>query len=107
MAQVTLRIGGRDYIVGCRDGEEAHLAQLGRLLDARAEEALRAVGGTNETRQLLLAGLLLADELASAGGGAAPAPAPPADDTLGARLEALANRVEAIAAGLEGAHAKA
>lgn len=97
MAQITITVGGREYAVNCRDGEEAHLRKLGGLLDARAEEAKAAVGGVNEARQLLLAGLLMADELHSAN--AAPRAASGPDLTIA--LEALATRVEAIASALE------
>lgn len=98
MAQIVINVGGREYAVTCRDGEEAHLRKLGTLLDARAEEARAAVGGVNEARQLLLAGLLLADELHSGGGAATPAPAQP---DLSPALERLADRIEAIASALE------
>lgn len=97
MAQITITVGGREYAVTCRDGEEAHLRTLGSLLDARAEEARAAVGGVNETRQLLLAGLLLADEVHSN----APASPAVADLDIAVALEALATRIEAIASALE------
>lgn len=99
MADVTLEIGGRRYDVACRDGEEAHLRRLGELLDAKAGQARAAVGGVNEVRQLLLAALLLADELVEArGGAAAPAAIDPATadavERLAARAERLAERLE-------------
>lgn len=97
MAQIVITVGGREYAVTCRDGEEAHLRKLGTLLDARAEEARAAVGGVNETRQLLLAGLLLADEIHSGG-----APSHEVENLdIAVALEALATRVEAIASALE------
>jgi cell division protein ZapA len=99
MAQIVITVGGREYAVTCRDGEEAHLRKLGALMDARAEEARAAVGGVNEARQLLLAGLLLADELQS-GNSSAPTPAPAQPD-LSPALERLADRIEAIASALE------
>lgn len=96
MAQVTLTVGGRDYPVACRDGEEAHLLRLAGILDARVREVGATMGGVNEARQLLLAGLLLADE--ASGGGEAPRAATelvPALDLLAARIEKLADRLEA------------
>jgi cell division protein ZapA len=97
MAQITITVGGREYAVTCRDGEEAHLRKLGTLLDTRAEEARAAVGGVNEARQLLLAGLLLADELHSG----ATTNHVVADLDIAIALEALAARVEGIASALE------
>jgi cell division protein ZapA len=63
MADVRLSIGGHEYIVTCQDGEEAHLLMLGDMVDAKVREAGGAMGGLNESRQLLFASLLLADKL--------------------------------------------
>lgn len=97
MAQAVLRVGGRRYDLACRAGEEAHFERLAALVDAKAVEAERAVGGGNEARQLLLAALLLADDLIEARNDAAPS----ADPETAARLEALAARIEKLAATLE------
>jgi len=62
MSEVTLRIGGKAYKVACADGEEAHLARLGAMID----DKLRAMGAgaaATEAQNLLFAGLFLADEL--------------------------------------------
>lgn len=63
MAKVDLMIGGHAYTVACRDGEEARLAELASLVDGKAQDARRALGGVSEARQLLFAALLLADDL--------------------------------------------
>jgi cell division protein ZapA len=101
MAEVTIEVGGRRYDVACRDGEEEQLRHLSRLLDAKAEQARAAVGGVNEARQLLIAGLLLADELQDLRN-AAHAPLP--SDTgaaLADAVEQIASRVETLATHLE------
>ena len=95
MAEVALDVGGRQYVVSCRDGGEAHLRGVAEVVDARVTQARAAVGGVNEARQLLLAALLLADELADA-----LARAPNADIAT-PELSALATRIEAIADALE------
>lgn len=97
MAQVTLTIGNRRYDLACRDGEEAHLRALGSMVDQRAAQAARAVGEANEARQLVMAALLLADELNDMRVGA---PDPAATQTARA-LDALAHRVEELARRLE------
>jgi cell division protein ZapA len=97
MAQVALSVGGRRYELACRDGEEPHLEALARMVDAKAADAARAVGSANEPRQLLLAALLLADELSELRAGA---PDPERASTAGA-LVALAERIEALAERLE------
>lgn len=97
MAQVTLMIGGRPYDIACRDGEEAHLRTLGGIVDVRVASAGRAVGGGNEARILLLAALMLADELGEVRAGAPDAGQ--ADTARG--IEALAIRIETLAEQLE------
>jgi cell division protein ZapA len=99
MAEVNLSIGGNMYNVSCREGEEAHLLNMGAIIDAKALEARTAVGGLSEVRQLLFAALLLADELNDARKAAQGAPSSTPD--LAAPLSALAARVEALASSLE------
>jgi len=117
MADVRLSIAGREYLVTCRDGEEQRLEALGALVHEKAEEAGGAAQGLNESRQLLFASLLLADQLAdSTGAGAASTPpedqinqrnmaGAAADNDLSAKdldtLEKLADRIEAAADRLE------
>lgn len=114
MAKVDLLIGGNSYTVACKDGEEAHLQAIAALVDKKAGEARKAVGGVSEARQLLFASLLLADELeetrrmVGAGAPVSSPEAPPAAPTgasdndestdlledIAARLESLALRLE-------------
>jgi cell division protein ZapA len=103
MAEVMLSVGGHNYQVSCRDGEEPHLRTIAALVDRKVNEARSAVGDLGEVRQLLLASLLLADELLE-GSKASPAPAVAGGEAETIAIEALANHVEAIAAKLEKAH---
>lgn len=118
MPDMRLSIAGRIYSVTCQPGEEQHLARLGSMLDAAGRKAGTS-GGLTETRALLFAGLLLADELAEAQDREAEAltaqaaNAEPAkgqgdlleqDDAIdqAARaIEQLAHRIEILAEGLE------
>ena len=104
MAQVDIRIGGRQYELSCRDGEEEHLRLIARMVDRKANSAAQTMGGLNEARQLLLAGLLLADELndLSAKATGEPLPTPPSVDlSLATAIERLADRMESLAERLE------
>ncbi len=102
MANVELEIAARSYSVACRDGDEPHLRQLAAIVDRKAREAAAALGNMGEARQLLLASLLLADELKEVRAGAGvPMPEAEPDPAVAEALERLAERVEAIAAGLE------
>lgn len=66
MASVTLTIVGRPYTVGCEDGQEDHLRHLAHELDRRARAMADATGAVGEGLILVLAGLMLADEVADA-----------------------------------------
>lgn len=63
MAQVTLDVNGRPYVVGCEDGQEQHLAELARLFDRQVRQVGQQMGQLGETRLFLMGALLLADEL--------------------------------------------
>ncbi len=99
MSNVTLTICGREYTVACAEGEEAHITGLGRMIDTKLG-AMGNMAGQGETRQLLFAALLLADELHEAGPAAAPAAV--VGDVHADRLEAIATRLESCASHLEG-----
>ena len=102
MAHVDLFIAGRSYQIACRDGEEESLKAAARLVDAKSREALSGLGTLSESRQLLFASLLLADQLVEGSGGAAiPPPPPEPDPIIGQRVAALAERLEALASSLE------
>jgi cell division protein ZapA len=101
MAEIDIIIAGRPYKVACRDGEEETLRTAARLVDAKSREALAGLGSLSEARQLLFAGLLLADQLIDNRPDAAPpAPADP-DPELAERAERLAERLESLADSLE------
>ena len=103
MSNVSLEIGGRQYSVASADGEEEHVALLGRRID----EKLRAMGGSagqSESRMLLFAALLLADEIHEMtvrGGAPAPADDGPALARVADGIDAAARRIEKLAADLE------
>jgi len=103
MATVDVDVAGRRYNVSCRDGEEAHLQALAALVDRRAQDAAAALGGLTETRQLLFAALLIADDLKEVRAGAGipdPVPLPP-DPAIAEAIERLADRMERLAEKLE------
>lgn len=105
MAEVTVRINGYVYTVGCEDGQEAHLQAMAAEVDGRIA-SIKAVGAqSGEARLLMLASLLLADELHDMRVAQASAAPPPAADAASAararRLAELAARAEAIAEAME------
>ena len=103
MANIDIEVAGRRYNVACRDGEEEHLRSVAAEVDRRAQDATAALGSLTETRQLLFAALLIADDIKEIRAGAGiPDPVPPPPDPAVAQaLERVATRVEAIAESLE------
>ena len=101
MAEVNLTIAGRSYQVGCRAGEEDNLVAAARMVDTKSREALSGLGTLSESRQLLFASLLLADQLLEKAGGQAAAVDATVDPALAPRIEALAERIESLAITLE------
>ena len=98
MAEVELTIAGRPYRVACRAGEEENLRAAGALVDAKSREALAGLGTLSESRQLLFASLLLADQIVD--GREVDLPSGP-DLELVARASTIADRLEALANALE------
>src|ERR1700722_9171982 len=99
MAQVSLQINGYGYILGCADGEEEHLRAMAAGLDQRIEEIKASTGPSGEARLLLMAALMLADELHDLReqGGQPDGGAPKSEPKAGRRLRGLAKRAEAVA----------
>ncbi len=105
MAQLTVKINGYAYTIGCADGQEQHLQAMAEQVESRVDK-IKALGSqSGESRLLVQAALLMADELhdlvlemaalrrsrhATADNAA-----------LNERLSSLANRAEEIAATLE------
>ncbi|MBX9896555.1 MAG: cell division protein ZapA [Qipengyuania sp.] len=103
MSQVTLQVGGRPYTVSCADGEEDRVRHLAAIVDGK----LGSLGDNlapGDTKNLLFAALLLADEADEARRAGAPSQASLLDDSVPRGLEALADRLEAAAGTLENGH---
>lgn len=113
MAHVTVKINGYAYTVGCEDGQEQHLQAMAGQVEKRID-SIKALGGNSgEARLLVLASLLMADEIhdlraeldAARRTPRREAPAEPSsprpDPELTRALSRLAARAEEIAADLE------
>jgi cell division protein ZapA len=118
MAQMTVRINGHFYKVGCEDGQEAHLQAMAEEVDRRIGSLHAVIGPGEEAQGLVLAALLLADEVHDlkhevnrlqsaaaqrerAAQAAAGAPRGLREREFARSLSRLANRAEEIAATLE------
>jgi len=63
MPHVTVNIGGRPYRLACGEGEEAHLEQLARMVEAKIEGFRGSFGEIGDQRITVMAAISLADEL--------------------------------------------
>jgi len=59
---VNVMVNQRAYTIACDDGEEEHLRDLASHVDSKVRELLGSVGQVGDTRLLLMAALLIADE---------------------------------------------
>lgn len=63
MTDVSVVIHGRTYGVGCDEGQEKRVRELGQYIDRRVKEISGAGGAATEAHLLMLGCLVLADEL--------------------------------------------
>ena len=63
MAQLTIHVNGKPYRVGCEDGQEAHVIALAAQVDAKVREMGTGDPNLGDTRLMLMAALMLADDL--------------------------------------------
>ncbi len=82
MPQITVTINGHPHAVQCDPGEEHRIRELARLVEAKVATFGDQAQRVGEARLLVLAALVLADELTEGDrqsappGGGAPRPAP-------------------------------
>lgn len=71
---VTVRINGQPYQMGCDVGQESHIEEMGRNVDAIVQQLVGSVGQIGDARLLAMAGLILSDQVESANQQAGVAP---------------------------------
>jgi len=105
MGQISLTVNGRPFALTCEDGQETRIRRLGQYVDAKVAEFVKSVGQVGEARLLLLAALVIADELADANEALrlerSEVPGAAAVDAAANGIHSIAQRVEALAARLE------
>ncbi len=112
MGQVVVNVNGRDFPLSCADGQEPRIRRLAQYVDAKIGEFTKTIGKVGEARLILLAALVIADELSDAnealqqernrgrgGGGSEPADA--AAQGAASGIRSAAQRIESIAARIE------
>jgi len=102
MASVTVKVNGRPYPIICDDGEEEHLTYLAEYVDKKVKDLSDMAGSANEAQLLLMASLLIADDLSQAYEKIDHfREAAPAEKESDGKLDNIAEQLEAIADRLE------
>ncbi len=122
MPEVSIQVAGRQYRVGCGEGEEAHVTRMAAMIDEEATKLTEALGQMPEGRLMMMSALMLADRLNDAEKASATAErkaanaeklaekqAAPSDlfnpereAEVAKNLDALADRIEALAGRVQG-----
>ncbi len=63
MGQVAIPLNGKSYRFVCGDGEEARILALGEYLRAKLDSLGHGAGRPGDDRMLVMAALMIADEL--------------------------------------------
>ena len=63
MGQVSVTLNGRTYRLECGEGEEAHLIELAEYLGTHVDVVKRKFGQVGDDRLILMASLMVTDEL--------------------------------------------
>jgi cell division protein ZapA len=63
MSQVSVTINSRQYRMACEDGQEDHLMALARELDERIGKLRAQFGQIGDSRLIVMAALMMADEV--------------------------------------------
>jgi cell division protein ZapA len=105
MAQVTVTINGHPYSVACDEGEEQRIRDLASMVEEKVAGFVQQAPRAGEARLLVLAAIMLADELAEAHDALhrldARAAGNADDPALADGIDRLARRIEAVAERLE------
>lgn len=62
MPEINININDQDYTVVCDPGEEQHLKSLAAQIDFKVRELTKRFGKIGETRLMVMASLLMADQ---------------------------------------------
>ena len=108
MARVDITLGGRHYPIACDDGQEDRVRRIAAYIDKKIT-TMGSLAGATDTHILVMASLMLGDELFDAHSRLETARAENTGDSgdgveeeaVASSISHLANRLESIAARLE------
>ena len=62
MANVNIKFNGKDFLLSCEDGQEAHLEELSEQLNQKFENLKKDLGNIGENKLLLITSIKIIDE---------------------------------------------
>ena len=62
MANVNIKFNGKEFLLSCEDGQEAHLEELSEQLNKKFEKLKNYLGNIGENKLLLITSLKIIDE---------------------------------------------
>ncbi len=107
MAEVVVTINGRAFPLTVADGEEPRIRRLASYVDGKIGEFVKVHGQIGEARLILLAALVITDELSDVndlvqrGVGRGAGSGPDGSAAMASGIRTIAERIETIAARLE------
>ena len=101
MGQVVVKVNGRAFALNCADGQEPRIRRLAQYVDAKIGEFIKNLGQIGEARLILLAALVIADELSDANEALQRSARTRAVATEAAGREAAASGIRGIAERIE------
>ena len=107
MAEVVVTVNGRAFPLTVADGEEPRIRRLAAYVDGKVGEFVKMHGQIGEARLILLAALVIADELSDTNDlvqnqrSGIRSTGPDGSAAMASGIRGIAKRIETIAARLE------
>jgi cell division protein ZapA len=99
MAQITVTVNDKHYPLACANGEEDRLHKLAAYVDNKTQALAKQLGHVSEARLMLMAAVLIADELHDSldGKSSSALLSGLTEDDMASVLNEVASDIEAIA----------
>jgi len=106
VAQVNVTVNQQSFRIACEDGQEDRLSDLAKIVDDKVSELVGQVGQVGPNRLLVMAALVIADELVDLRDFSQNIDSEFSDENqqkAALRIEKLSKRIESIADWADGA----
>jgi cell division protein ZapA len=106
VAQVNVTVNQQSFRIACEDGQEDRLLDLAKIVDDKVSELVGQVGQVGQNRLLVMAALVIADELVDLRDFSQNIDSEFSDENqqkAALRIEKLSKRIESIADWADGA----